>query len=59
MRDQGLPTRVSERAEPVIAALGEDIRPAVAKLEKIFHDYDVGDATGCIYCADARKGVQE
>lgn len=49
---------VSDKAEPMIAALGEDIRPAVAKLEKMFHDYDIGDATGCVYCSE-KKGSAE
>jgi hypothetical protein len=45
---------VSDKAESVIAALGEDIRPAVQTLEQIFHKYDIGDATGCVYCIAER-----
>lgn len=40
--------------EPMLAALGEDLRPKVSFLRELFHKYDVGDATDCPWCADAR-----
>lgn len=45
------------RDEPIIAALGEDVREPLATLRDLFHRYDIGNARECAQCAAMIGGL--